>query len=431
MGEDFQAGVCGSSWWSSPRGSIGFSPCLVGVNDFGSFGWPSHDLVEMKARSSATRDVPTLVSNQGPMLFDQYIDKPSEDSLINSTSRIIDPACSSTTTIMMTDWNQNLISGSGSSGANYQSHMTQENMTSSRLNFREGMSNPPNNQIQKDWSVQNFSLEGGREQISSTQGFSQESSLPMTSSSFGYPSTLTENLFGDDQLPLENQPMNFPSPTNYRTNLNQLSSSLGNLPSLLHPPQPKQQEISSLHLTSNAPFWTASTTVLSDASATIFPSTQASMVEKPSPHNQKTKYNNGVAQDTKKSSAEPAFKRPRIETPSPLPTFKVRKEKLGDRITALQQLVSPFGKTDTASVLQEAIDYIRFLHDQVKVFTPYKNNGAPIQQQQNCDNSKDPEGPKQDLRGRGLCLVPISSTFPVANETTADFWTPSFERTFR
>jgi hypothetical protein len=37
--------------------------------------------------------------------------------------------------------------------------------------------------------------------------------------------------------------------------------------------------------------------------------------------------------------------------PSPLPTFKVRKEKLGDRITALQQLVSPFGKVQVLSVI--------------------------------------------------------------------------------
>jgi hypothetical protein len=50
-----------------------------------------------------------------------------------------------------------------------------------------------------------------------------------------------------------------------------------------------------------------------------------------------------------------------------LPSFKVRKEKLGDRITALQQLVSPFGKTDTASVLNEAVEYIKFLQEQVTV----------------------------------------------------------------
>ncbi|KAE8718803.1 hypothetical protein F3Y22_tig00109987pilonHSYRG00041 [Hibiscus syriacus] len=45
---------------------------------------------------------------------------------------------------------------------------------------------------------------------------------------------------------------------------------------------------------------------------------------------------------------------------SNLAPLKVRKEKLGCRITTLHQLVSPFGKTDTASVLLEAIGYIRF-----------------------------------------------------------------------
>ncbi|KAJ6398403.1 hypothetical protein OIU77_019246 [Salix suchowensis] len=51
-------------------------------------------------------------------------------------------------------------------------------------------------------------------------------------------------------------------------------------------------------------------------------------------------------------------------------TLKVRKEKLGDRIAALQWLVAPYGKTDTASVLTEAIGYIQFLHDQVQVIYP-------------------------------------------------------------
>eukprot|EP00268_Persea_americana_P022444 TRINITY_DN22358_c0_g1_i2.p1 TRINITY_DN22358_c0_g1~~TRINITY_DN22358_c0_g1_i2.p1 ORF type:complete len:120 (-),score=23.59 TRINITY_DN22358_c0_g1_i2:652-1011(-) len=48
-------------------------------------------------------------------------------------------------------------------------------------------------------------------------------------------------------------------------------------------------------------------------------------------------------------------------------SMRERKEKVGEKITALQQLVSPFGKTDTASVLSEAMGYIKFLQEQVQV----------------------------------------------------------------
>ncbi|XBJ02841.1 hypothetical protein VPH35_022133 [Triticum aestivum] len=49
-----------------------------------------------------------------------------------------------------------------------------------------------------------------------------------------------------------------------------------------------------------------------------------------------------------------------------------KKDKVGERVAALQQLVSPFGKTDTASVLQEASGYIKFLHQQLEVLSsPY------------------------------------------------------------
>ncbi|KAJ8436243.1 hypothetical protein Cgig2_023418 [Carnegiea gigantea] len=138
---------------------------------------------------------------------------------------------------------------------------------------------------------------------------------------------------------------------------------------------------------------------------------------------------------TRKGSGEMNNKRGRNEAASStLPPFKVRKEKMGDRITALQQLVSPFGKTDTASVLSEAIEYIKFLHEQVSVLcNPSLKSGASYQQQQqNNEKTKmDSDAPKQDLRSRGLCLVPVSSTFPVEHETTVDFWTPAFGGTFR
>ncbi|KAH9611865.1 hypothetical protein KSS87_019544 [Heliosperma pusillum] len=133
--------------------------------------------------------------------------------------------------------------------------------------------------------------------------------------------------------------------------------------------------------------------------------------------------------DKNMNNDQPMAKRQRIETLSPLPSFKVRKEKLGDRITALQQLVSPFGKTDTASVLHEAIEYIKFLHDQVNVLTtPYSKSGAPGQHQQVMNDNGDYN---TDLQSRGLCLVPISSTYPVTQETPVDFWTPTFGGTMQ
>ncbi|MCL7033775.1 hypothetical protein MKW94_021035 [Papaver nudicaule] len=77
---------------------------------------------------------------------------------------------------------------------------------------------------------------------------------------------------------------------------------------------------------------------------------------------------------------------------------KERKEKIGERIVALQQLVSPFGKTDTASVLS----------------APYLQNTT----------LKSQESQLHSLRSRGLCLMPISCTLSVARSNGADLWAP-------
>ncbi|KAJ0768570.1 putative transcription factor bHLH family [Helianthus annuus] len=186
-----------------------------------------------------------------------------------------------------------------------------------------------------------------------------------------------------------------------------------------------------LHFANNARFWNASAAGgVNDIRSSFFPSLQMQLPL--SSFEDKPKITPKVVKESASESS--SNKRPRNENQSTLQAnFKVKKEKMGDRITALQQLVSPFGKTDTASVLSEAIDYIKFLHEQVGVLsTPYMKNGAPIlQQQQQQTLDKPPEGARQDLRSRGLCLVPVSSTFPVTHETTVDFWTPTFGGTFR
>ncbi|KAI4339198.1 hypothetical protein MLD38_024162 [Melastoma candidum] len=88
-----------------------------------------------------------------------------------------------------------------------------------------------------------------------------------------------------------------------------------------------------------------------------------------------------------------------------------RSQKIGDKITALQKLVSPYGKTDTASVLQEASLYIKLLQEQIKnLFQMTSNSHSNISDAQHqvfSETRVDREC--GDLRSRGLCLVPISS----------------------
>ncbi|CAL5014695.1 unnamed protein product [Urochloa decumbens] len=200
-----------------------------------------------------------------------------------------------------------------------------------------------------------------------------------------------------------------------------------------------------LQFTNDAPFWSSSAAGFGMPAAAAPPNQASVRSVKPSPAPRaatlalKQTALEGVGESSsittkKKANGEPAFKKPRLETPSPLPTFKVRKEKLGDRVTALQQLVAPFGKTDTASVLHETIEYIKFLHDQVGVLSaPYLKNGhhhqVPHLKSSSPEKSKDSHG-EISLKGRGLCLVPISSTFAVASEVPVDFWTP-FGANFR
>ncbi|XP_076897098.1 uncharacterized protein LOC143550308 [Bidens hawaiensis] len=110
-------------------------------------------------------------------------------------------------------------------------------------------------------------------------------------------------------------------------------------------------------------------------------------------------------------------------TPPASHAKKKKKEKLGERIAALQQLVSPYGKSDTASVLHEAMGYIKFLQEQVHVLcSPYLHRLPPAQ------NEGEEGGvgeKKKDLRTRGLCLVPVECTLQVAETNGADMWSPA------
>ncbi|CAH8320352.1 unnamed protein product [Eruca vesicaria subsp. sativa] len=121
---------------------------------------------------------------------------------------------------------------------------------------------------------------------------------------------------------------------------------------------------------------------------------------------------------------KPSKKCKRNQEKSSVRIAKVRKERLGERIAALQHLVSPYGKTDAASVLHEAMGYIKFLQDQIQVLcSPYLINYSLDGGVVTGDITL---GKKvRDLRSRGLCLVPVSSTEHVENSNGADLWSPA------
>nr|XP_043618748.1 transcription factor bHLH113-like [Erigeron canadensis] len=113
-------------------------------------------------------------------------------------------------------------------------------------------------------------------------------------------------------------------------------------------------------------------------------------------------------------------KKAKVENMLPASHAKVKKEKLGERIAALQQIVSPYGKTDTASVLHEAFGYIKFLHEQVHVLcSPYLKRlpTTHIEGQEDGGGQR-----KRGLKNRGLCLVPVEGTLHVAESNGADMW---------
>ncbi|KAI3718784.1 hypothetical protein L6452_19668 [Arctium lappa] len=398
MAEEIQAAVCGGSWWMSPRTTFNRSSCSSVITDMENFEpcWP-RDLMDMKSKSSDDDQ-----SSDGSMVFQDIRRQPGGGTTTMSPDSAFEMMATAFSDSPMTtnlDWDQNFL-------------------------FR----------VQEGLNTFSTSGDGGSKAVTAVepQLLDQQQSInfiissgdcttfPISSTSYDYSSSLLETLY-DSSSPPPPPPPPQPQPPqqplySFQSNSNDFSfvQSLSSM-------RPKQQVSENLHLTNNTPFWNASTSTLDDNISSFSSSPPSQFL--PSSYKEKQSCPNLIIQPNlqetrdsgstvKKSSGELPFKRPRLDTPSPLPTFKVRKEKLGDRITALQQLVSPFGKILSA---------------------PYMKNGATKQLQEIHDYKvKDAKGrPKQDLRSLGLCLMPVSSTFPIATEMMSNFWTPNFEGSFR
>ncbi|KAL3623946.1 hypothetical protein CASFOL_032762 [Castilleja foliolosa] len=123
---------------------------------------------------------------------------------------------------------------------------------------------------------------------------------------------------------------------------------------------------------------------------------------------------------------------------------RVRRERIAERMKDLQELVPNANKTDKASMLDEIIDYVKFLQLQVKVLSMSRLGGAAAvasSEDRNfngtkTDSSSNNEGitvaekqvaklmeenmgsAMQYLQGKGLCLMPISLSTAISAATS-------------
>ncbi|CAL9059536.1 bHLH transcription factor RHL1-like [Musa acuminata AAA Group] len=127
---------------------------------------------------------------------------------------------------------------------------------------------------------------------------------------------------------------------------------------------------------------------------------------------------------------------------------RLRRERIAERMKALQELVPNANKTDKASMLDEIIDYVKFLQLQVKVLSMSRLGGAAAVAPLVADMSseagagrggadgaaaddgltaaenqvtklleEDMGSAMQYLQGKGLCLMPISLASAISSAT--------------
>ncbi|PNT61669.1 hypothetical protein BRADI_5g18500v3 [Brachypodium distachyon] len=100
-----------------------------------------------------------------------------------------------------------------------------------------------------------------------------------------------------------------------------------------------------------------------------------------------------------------------------------------EKVIALQHIVSPYGKTDRASVLLETIKHIEYLYEQIQLYSePYIENSTKKVHFQWGGQEEQKAGVEHDLRSRGLCLVPVSCTPQLLRDNSLlDCLTPPYK----
>ncbi|XP_074569966.1 transcription factor bHLH68-like isoform X2 [Curcuma longa] len=176
--------------------------------------------------------------------------------------------------------------------------------------------------------------------------------------------------------------------------------------------------------------WTHNSTVLQASSprscVTTSLSTHSMLNFSAKPRHKPADHNN--SSEGNSTEIAPTLKKARVRgSSSPQSSLKVRKEKLGDRITALHQLVSPFGKALSLPYLQQqqrqAVRQQQYHHHHQQQ-QQRKHPGSNDDEKEE-EEEEEEEEIKKDLKSRGLCLVPVSFTMHVGGDDGVDFWAPS------
>ncbi|MFS8026010.1 hypothetical protein Hanom_Chr16g01481931 [Helianthus anomalus] len=298
MAEEFQAAVCSGSWWMSPRTACNYSLCssdIANMENFGPF-WPK-DLMYKKSKSSDE-------SSDDSMVF-QDTQKPGDHTTImspDSASPMMATVFSDLVETTTTDSNHNYLLSE------------QEEMKAFSTSGDDGLKA----EIEADHQV--FTV-NQQQSLSFATGSNGCTTFPISSTSYGYPSSLVQSLLSSNSPPQSlpgppplsppEQPLyDFPSNSN---NLNFVQS------------LSKRQVLGDFHLANNTTFSSGLATTLDHDFTSFYPSSYKAQESFPNltiEHNHQEILDLGSS--TKKGLDELPLKRPRLETPSPLPTFKVR-----------------------------------------------------------------------------------------------------------
>ncbi|GJM98803.1 hypothetical protein PR202_ga15842 [Eleusine coracana subsp. coracana] len=103
---------------------------------------------------------------------------------------------------------------------------------------------------------------------------------------------------------------------------------------------------------------------------------------------------------------------------------RLRRERIAERMKALQELVPNANKTDKATMLDEIIDYVKFLQLQVKgrggggAAPAATSDVLAVTEQQVAKLMEEDMGTAmQYLQGKGLCLMPVSLASAISTAT--------------